>query len=105
MQNDPIDRYQSMDALASELDRWLHGKPLEAGDSNFISEVRSLARRHPVASACTIILALIVLAACIMLGSFNGTAVDEPVTGSSVEQPVVPGPASNPGTVSPTGNK
>ncbi len=105
MQNDPNERYQSMDALASELDRWLHGKPLEAGDGSFITEVRSLARRHPVASACTIILAIIVLAACIMLGSFNGTVVDEPATGAAVEQPVVPDPVEDPGTGSAAGSR
>jgi len=94
-----------MDALASELDRWLHGKPLEAGDGSFITEVRGLARRHPVASACTIILAIILLAACIMIGSFNGTVVDEPATGAAVQQPVVPEPVGDPGTGSPTGNR
>lgn len=105
MHADPNDRYQSMDALASELDRWLEGKPLEAADGNFISEVKGLARRHPVASTCTIILTIIVLAACIMLGSFDGTTDDESMTGSTIDQPVVPEPAGDPGTGSPTGNR
>jgi len=58
---DPARRYQSADALAADLDRWLAGEPLEAKGRSAITELARVVRRHRAASSAIGALALLLV--------------------------------------------
>jgi WD40 repeat protein len=55
---DPGRRYPSAEALAKDLESWLHHKPIRAVPANAMEQTIRLARRHPVASTLALLLIL-----------------------------------------------
>jgi serine/threonine-protein kinase len=62
LQKEPEDRYNSAEALAEDLDRWLAGEPIRARPSGRLERVVKWARRRPAAAALAgLSLAVVVL--------------------------------------------
>jgi serine/threonine protein kinase len=55
LEKEPHQRYASAEALADDLARWLRGEPTLARPLRWPARVRRAARRHPFASAATIL--------------------------------------------------
>jgi WD40 repeat protein len=62
LEKDPRGRYPSAEALAADLERWLHGEPIEARPAGHWERLVKWARRRPAAAALVAVTGLAVLA-------------------------------------------
>ena len=67
--NDPADRYGSPDAMQLDLQRVRRNEPIDAGPIGFISECRAVIGRHPISTACVVLVVLIVLLISLFIGA------------------------------------
>src|SRR5437879_4137507 len=59
LEKEPSRRYQSAEALAEELDRWLRNEPIHARRASVIERVVKWAHRQPVLAAAVVLLNLV----------------------------------------------
>lgn len=73
MEKDPGQRYQTMDELAEDLDRYLHGEPILARPSGSVSRLFKRVRRHKFVSlaAGTVLVALAAVAVLALVVFFQ----------------------------------
>ncbi len=67
LDKDPVRRYRSAEALADDLDRWMHGKPIEARPVSSTERFVLWCKRNPRYAALA---ALVVISTLVGLGAF-----------------------------------
>jgi serine/threonine-protein kinase len=72
LRKDPAQRYQTSDALARDLQRFLSREPVEARPVGTLERVRSWVRRHPAPAALAAVSAMATL--CLLVGWLYFTA-------------------------------
>lgn len=63
-------RYGSAEALGKDLDRWLHGEPLEVGPRKVLTRIRSFVRHHRVAVGVSLFVLVTLIVTTIVSAHF-----------------------------------
>lgn len=88
----PDERYQSAAALRSDLENWLHGRPVDARQPGTGEVLRKLAARHPISVSAGACIALVLLGLGVALGWSNhrlsqqGRLLEASLTRSTIER-------------------
>ncbi|MCH2148604.1 MAG: protein kinase [Phycisphaerales bacterium] len=71
---EPAERYGSPDAMRHDLERARRNEPIDAGPVGFIAECRAVMGRHPLSTACAVLIVLATLLISLLIGAnaFNG---------------------------------
>src|SRR5438046_10719460 len=75
LEKDPARRYQSAEALAEDLSRFIEGRPIVARPLGLVGRVAKVARRHPVVVTLTVALAAVIVGSLVALSALYSRAL------------------------------
>ena len=82
LEKDPKKRYETAEALAKDVERWLRHEPIRARRAGVITRSRKWVRRNPVLAAVTPLVAALVAIVAVLF--WRNAAVQPPTTGVAV---------------------